>query len=309
MNAKVKPESMSVVQRAVHALSKAESEAKLKELAQASVAITTVADKPSYDACHDARMRLKTVRVLIEKTGKAAREDATAFNKAVIAEEKRLLAIITPEEERLAGMQKRFDDALEAEKQAKIAAELARVDQIQWMITEMREAVNWKNGNASSAEIALQITAIEDTPIEEGTYAEFTPQAEDAKTATLARLKLMHASALEREAEAERVRLERAELAQLRADREARDRIERENKAKTDAEASRLAAPVAPVVRAPEPPPFEVPEPEPPPRPIIEFGRSRPSDEELIQCVAEHFDVSPFEAFEWLIALQTPVAA
>ena len=66
---------------------------------------------------------------------------------------------------------------------------------------------------------------------------------------------------------------------------------------------------MAPVVRAPEPPPFEVPEPEPPPRPIIEFGRSRPSDEELIQCVAEHFDVSPFEAFEWLIALQTPVAA
>lgn len=48
-----------------------------------------------------ARIELRDARVKIEKAGKALRDDANAFNKAVIAKERELIAIVEPEEKRL----------------------------------------------------------------------------------------------------------------------------------------------------------------------------------------------------------------
>lgn len=50
---------------------------------------------------HDTRIQLRDARVSIEKKGKELRADALKFQKDVIAKEKELLAIITPEEDRL----------------------------------------------------------------------------------------------------------------------------------------------------------------------------------------------------------------
>jgi hypothetical protein len=50
----------------------------------------------------NARAELRSTRTAITKRGKDLRDDALAFQRAVIATEKELVAIVTPEEERLA---------------------------------------------------------------------------------------------------------------------------------------------------------------------------------------------------------------
>lgn len=114
---------LTMEQRAQKALGLVNAKEKLTELAAASAGITEITNKAGYDECHAKRMVLKNKRVEISKTGKAAREDATAFSKAVIAAEQSLIDIISPEEDRLQKLQQAWDDAREAER-----AEAARVE-------------------------------------------------------------------------------------------------------------------------------------------------------------------------------------
>lgn len=67
---------------------------------------TLASNCQSLDICdlktvREHRISLKNARVEITKTGKAMRDDATKFSRAVITREKELLAIIGPEELRL----------------------------------------------------------------------------------------------------------------------------------------------------------------------------------------------------------------
>ena len=130
--------ALTVQERAAVALGAAAHEAKLIEMAKQSTEIVAITNPASYQQAHGARMALKTARVSIEKTGKAAREDATAFSKAIIAEEKRLIGIIEPEETRLQELQANHDAKAEAEKQAKIKAEEERMARVQAAIEDIR---------------------------------------------------------------------------------------------------------------------------------------------------------------------------
>jgi len=56
--------------------------------------INGVDDKAGYELVKKARLDLKEKRVLITKTGKAMREQALSFQKAVISKEKELVAIV-----------------------------------------------------------------------------------------------------------------------------------------------------------------------------------------------------------------------
>ncbi len=114
---------MTMEQRAQTALGLVNAKEQLTELAAASAGITEITNKAGYDECHAKRMVLKNKRVEIGKTGKAAREDATKFSQAVIAAEKELIGIISPEEDRLQALQQAWDDAREAER-----AEAARIE-------------------------------------------------------------------------------------------------------------------------------------------------------------------------------------
>ena len=73
-------------------------EAELQTLAQSCETI----DLTDLKAVKEKRIELKNARVEITKAGKAMRESATAFAKAVIEREKELIAIIEPKEESLA---------------------------------------------------------------------------------------------------------------------------------------------------------------------------------------------------------------
>lgn len=77
--------------------------------------IAGIEDKEGFKRVHEAQMELRSVRVDIEKKGKALREDALSFQKQVIALEKELVGIISP-----------VEDALKAEKE-KVESEKERI--------------------------------------------------------------------------------------------------------------------------------------------------------------------------------------
>lgn len=89
--------------------------------------IAGIEDKEGYERVHKAQMKLREVRVDIEKKGKAAREDALAYQKAVIALEKDLIAITEPVESALKAEKERIDAEKERIKKEAEEKEAARV--------------------------------------------------------------------------------------------------------------------------------------------------------------------------------------
>lgn len=73
------------------------AEAQLTELAEKAKTV----DVTNIKQVHDVRIELRDTRIALVKKGKELRDGALQFQKAVISKEKDLLAIITPEEERL----------------------------------------------------------------------------------------------------------------------------------------------------------------------------------------------------------------
>ncbi|MEX3972222.1 hypothetical protein [Paraburkholderia caribensis] len=207
---------LTVVERAALALGTSEREAKLAELVKQSATIVEIKNNAARDQAHGAAMVLRTTRVEIEKAGKAAREDATAFSKAVIAEEKRLLAITQPEETRLLELRDAWDERIAAEKRAKVEAEARRIATIRDRIDGIR---SWVPTMASQSSTALDdaIKTMVAMPIDVEHFAEMTGDAEMARGETLEKLRAMQAAAVDRETEARRVAEEAARLAAERS--------------------------------------------------------------------------------------------
>jgi hypothetical protein len=234
--------ALTLPERAAVALRAADYELKLSALVASSVRIVAITNPDGYKEAHGARMTLKNTRVEIEKTGKAAREDAQAFSTAVIAEQKRLVALITPEEGRLQSLQDEWDTAREAERQAKLQAEQARIAGHRACIESIRFHVVEASGSCAE-KVQNLIDQLGEIGVSAEAFEEFAPAAHKAKSETLQALRELHEAALFREAEAARLQVEREELAQQRAEQEARDAAERIRiAAEQKAEAERLAA-------------------------------------------------------------------
>lgn len=217
-----KSTELTLPQRAAVALGSAEHEAKLKDLAAKHADIVDIKNAAGREQAHGAMMVLANARISITKAGKEARDDATKFSKAVIEEEKRLIAIIEPEESRLRGMRDEWDAEREREKEAKAAAERQRIAALQERITEIRGAVAAASF-CSPANVLEHIGDIERMVIDAG-FEEFQGQAQLAKDETLDKLREIYAAAVAREEEAARLTAEREELERLRkeaAEREA----------------------------------------------------------------------------------------
>lgn len=224
-------------QRAQKALGLINAKEQLTELAAASSSITAITNKAGYDECHAKRMVLKNKRVEIAKTGKAAREDATAFSKAVIAAEQSLIAIISPEEERLQALQQAWDDAREAER-----AEVARIEAER--IQKQKDALAVITGSLSrlfGADVATLDLAVQQLQdFDMGQFDDvFRPDADKARTEALAAIQ---------KARDERAALDlqAAELRRKQEEQEQREREAAEQRRIADeaaqAERNRLAA-------------------------------------------------------------------
>jgi len=214
---------LSLPQRAAVALGTAEHEAKLIALAKESTDIIAVIDQAGRDQAHRIGMTLRAARTNITKTGKAARDDATAFGKAVIAEEKRLIGIIEPEEERVMVLRDAFDAKVQAEKDAKIAAERARIESIQNRIEQLRN-FGWESTSAASSAITQVIAELKSrrpSESDEAMYEEFQSTAEMAWGSRIEYLIGLRDHTATTEAEAARQQAEReAAAAQAQKDRE-----------------------------------------------------------------------------------------
>lgn len=172
-----------------------------------------------------------------------AREDAAAFQKAVIAEEKALIAITEPEETRLLGLRDAWDQARAAEKAEAERIERLRIEQIHLRIADIREAGNLALQCRTSAMVESLIEKMTGQVLDG--FDEFTEEAENTRTATLARMKEISDIKLAEEQERARIKAEQeAEAARLAAERAENARIaaELERQRKEVAEAERIAA-------------------------------------------------------------------
>jgi hypothetical protein len=231
---------LAPIERAAIALESSKTEQHLMALATKHQSITVVKDKAGREQAHGAYIEVMRARTAVEKASKDAREDATKFSKAVIAEAARLVAIVEPEEARL----KEARDAWDAE-QARIKAEAearerARVLAITERIAAIKAYVVLANNCRTSARVAELQVKLCDT--EMTGFEEFEAEAVMALADTEAHLNRVLANIREQEYEAARIKAEQeAEAARLKAEREEldRQRAEAAAQAKAQAEADR----------------------------------------------------------------------
>lgn len=252
--------------RAAIVLGTEKAEAQLRELVEKSAVIKVVIDVAGREEAHRAAMTLKSARVALEKTGKLAREDATAFSRAVIAEEARLQAIITTEEKRVFGLRDGFDAKLAAEKAENERIEADRVAAIRFKIDAIRKLPT-VSLHDSAAGLEALLTDLQSLDVNATVFAELAGEAQgvvievrhqiatllekakerEAEEARQAALSEANRVAAAEQAEIARVQAEtkrqlEAQQAQIAADRKAEDERLAAERAKFEAEKRAFAA-------------------------------------------------------------------
>ena len=208
--------AITVQERASVALKSPAAEKALRALVAGTIDIGAPTNRAGREQCHAAAMAALKARTEIVSAGKAARADATAFSKAVIAEEARLVAIIEPEEKRLKDLRDSWDAEQERIKNAKERAEKARVDAILLRIDEIRDAPVL--ASARGIDGCRTLIAWLDLPERKEGFDEFATKAELAIEAArsavveiLAAKEAEAAAAEEAKKEAARIAAEQAE--------------------------------------------------------------------------------------------------
>ncbi len=106
--------------------------AELQSMAEASkqIIITDFEDVAQVKAVHEQRILLKNTRIKIKDKGEELREDAVKFQRAVIAKQKELIAIIEPEEDRLKNLEEEATlYAIKQERLRKLPERRSRLEQ------------------------------------------------------------------------------------------------------------------------------------------------------------------------------------
>lgn len=239
-------------ERAAIALDASATETKLRELVKSSVDLVAVVDQAGREQMHRAYMVLKNKRVDIEHTEKGVTEDAKKFTKAVNVKATELIAIITPEEDRLKALRDGYDDKVRLEKEEADRRERERVDTIKAKLAALRDNVPAMVGK-SYLEINQRVVDLAgEFPKEESEWAEFLPRAIEVNTEVVEQLKVMASAQLaiemaarlaaqQAKEEAERVaaqaeanRLAMLELERQRAELAAQAKKIADDKAATD---------------------------------------------------------------------------
>lgn len=229
------------VERAIVALSFETVKAEVSKLATQYADITAISNKAGRDQAHAAAMTLKNRRVEIQRRAKEVREDAVAFQKAVIAKGDELAALIEPEEQRLLKLRDAWDAEQERIKREAAEAEAKRKQAHENLIALIRDHVN-KAAGCSSAEIEAAIDDVVGVITDERWFEEYAPVAARAKAETLDKLRAMKAEAEAREAEQARIKAEQeAEAARLAAEREELSRLRAEAEARRKEEERKAA--------------------------------------------------------------------
>ena len=243
---------LAPIERAAIALESSKTEQHLMALATKHQSITVVKDKAGREQAHGAYIEVMRARTTVEKASKEAREDATKFSRAVIAEAARLVAIVEPEEARLKEAREQARIKAEAE-----ARERARVLAITERIAAIKSYVVMANNCRTSARVAELQVKLCDT--EMTGFEEFEAEAVMALVDTEAHLNRVLANIREQEYEAARIKAEQEaeaeklafqrrlmeeERAAIQADLDAKAAMQREEQERLKAEADAAEAKV-----------------------------------------------------------------
>ena len=311
--------ALTVQDRAALAMNASKTEIDLKALAVKNVHIVAVIDKAGREQAHGAAMELKRARTSIEKASKDARDDATKFSKAVIQEEKRLVAIVEPEEVRLFNLRDGWDD-----EQARIRAESDRIERAR--ITAIHERIANIRGYVSLAAQCRTAARIEELlgKLARTSLEGFEEFSEEAATVHADAMKRVEAALVEKhleeqerarvKAEQDRIKAEQAEAAtKLAVERTALDKEKAElASARAALEVQQAAiAPVVAVVATVEvietTAPAEATNPAPADPVTTANG---PTDDEVMwvaaRAVADEFNMTQGQAAKRIAALFLP---
>lgn len=227
----------------------------LKRLAAQYSHITQVTNRKEYDAAQAAVTALVRARSKIESRRKELKAESLEFGRLVDSTAKSLIAVVTPEEQRIDAILEAVKRQKEEERKAKEAAEKARVDAILARVDEIVRVPSAHQRSASGVVMAAK-SALELLLIDES-FAEFQERAQEAKANALAELAELYVGALhderiEAQAKAERERVaaeQKAEAERLAKERAELEAIRRQNEA-AQAEAARIERERAEVERA-----------------------------------------------------------
>lgn len=204
---------LTLPQRAAAALQSDVARAEIAKIVEQTVTITEALNKAGRDQTHSGGMRLKNLRGTIKSRAKDARDDATKFSKAVIEEEKALIALIEPEETRLFALRDDWDEARAAEKRAAEEKAAARRQAVQEAIDAIKGYVT-RAAFKTAKEIDQLSIELDFEVIDEARFDKRVDEAKDLRTITMRKLTELHDAAIASE-EAARAAAERAEALRI----------------------------------------------------------------------------------------------
>jgi len=172
------------------------------------------------------RAAWRTPRIAVEKARKNAKAPVLKLGRDIDAFARTLETKLLEGEANYDDQIKAAEAAAEAARQAKIDAERRRIAGLNLRIDEIKASAIRAVGKPA-AEIVSRIQMLTGTDVG-ASFQELQPAAEQARDATLATLRELHAAAVAQEAEAARIAAERAELERRQAEQAEASRIERE---------------------------------------------------------------------------------
>ena len=188
---------LTVPTRAQLALNSNKTRADLTELVKKSINIHEIKNTAGRTECHAAAMVLVKARTAIANTGKAARDDATKFSKAVIAEENALIAITEAEEKRLLTLRDEWDAKIAVIKAAEEQAEREQAAKIQARIDAL--GFDMRLLSQASSLVLAEKTLLSAVEVSLEIFGNRAGEAEQTKQTTLSQLDSLYAAAVARE--------------------------------------------------------------------------------------------------------------
>lgn len=191
----------------------------LEFLAKHENVVHDVATTKGMEAARRDRAECRSLRVKLEDARVLEKAESLAYGRKVDAEATRIRTIIERAEER-------YDSQIKAEEQRKEAARKERERIEAERIAKINQRINWLAAQptefigAPSEKFVSRITMIEGLPVDVEHYAEFLPNAIEARTTAVAKLREMHAAAVANETEAARLKAEREELERQKVEQE-----------------------------------------------------------------------------------------
>lgn len=200
---------IAVTDRARSALESTATEQALAALSAKHSDLISIKSSADLRLAKSALSEFRSTRISIEKAGKDARDDANAFAKAVIAEQRRLIDIIHPEEKRIRRLRGEYEAEAACIKAEAERIENERVDLIRKKIAAFSDAV-FDAAGAPSQDIERALGGLREIEIGDD-FAEFKDEAATELAKAKRRLEELHdeAEALAgRRAEQERIAAE-----------------------------------------------------------------------------------------------------